>query len=253
MTILRVAWTFSLAGLWTTLELGQIYMLLLLASVGAWLFLKQGRYRVAGLLIGILIAVKPNFLLWPLLLLLAGYVSVFVVASVTAVLISLAPLLVFGYTVYIDWLKATGAFSGIALPGNGSLPGLLARLGLPWLSVPLGVVLICVVLIWAWRCRPSPVKLSGLALVLVFLISPVTWPGYTLFLLPVFLERTWSYTLRIAAVMLAIPHVLVWFGSQVSIELYVIVGSLYCWALILVLIALAKEQHSLLRKPASPG
>ena len=242
MTILRVVWAFSLVGLWTALELGQIYMPLLLASVGAWLSLRQGRYRVAGLLIGILVAIKPNLFLWPLLLLLAGYVSVFVVACVAAALISLVPLLIFGSTAYVEWLKATVAFSGIALPGNGSLLGLTARLGLPWLGTLLSAVLVIIALVWAWRCRPSAVKLSGLALVILLLVSPVTWPGYTLFLLPVFLERgTGLNRLRVAALILVVPHMLVWLGYQVSPELFVIVGSLYCWALLFILIALARR------------
>jgi hypothetical protein len=68
----QVVWSFSLAGLWSALELGQIYMLLLLIVVGAWRLLRGGWQVPAGILIGLLFAIKPNFAVWAVALIFPG-------------------------------------------------------------------------------------------------------------------------------------------------------------------------------------
>src|SRR5690606_17847336 len=49
----------SLAGLWHMVYYLQVYAPLLLAVVGAWLLMRRGSYVWAGILIGIVIAIKP--------------------------------------------------------------------------------------------------------------------------------------------------------------------------------------------------
>ena len=85
-------WASALAGFWDTLFLGQIYLPLVLAGVAAWLLLERGAGLWAGLLIGIVVAMKPNFLVWPVLLLLSGHYRSAVAAFVIASAISLIPL-----------------------------------------------------------------------------------------------------------------------------------------------------------------
>ena len=58
----RLAWALCMTGIWYTLLMGQIYVLLLLLCVGAWLSLKSNKPVLAGGMIGLLAAVKPNFL-----------------------------------------------------------------------------------------------------------------------------------------------------------------------------------------------
>ena len=84
-------WAFALAGLWDTLSLGQIYLPLVLVAVVAWVFIEQGRRSLAGALIGIVVAMKPNFAVWPVLLLLAGHRTIALWAIGSAALLSLAP------------------------------------------------------------------------------------------------------------------------------------------------------------------
>jgi hypothetical protein len=58
---IHVAWAFGFAGFWGTLHWGQIYAPLALITTGAWLLLRRRHYAPAGLLIGALVAIKPNF------------------------------------------------------------------------------------------------------------------------------------------------------------------------------------------------
>ncbi|MBY5635159.1 DUF2029 domain-containing protein [Rhizobium leguminosarum] len=58
---------------WDTLYLGQIYTPLVLACIIAWLRLEKGDHLVAGIMIGLLISMKPKFCGLPVLLFLAGH------------------------------------------------------------------------------------------------------------------------------------------------------------------------------------
>ena len=82
----KIVWALGLAGLWATLALGQIYIPLALACIAAWLLIEWRKFGTAGVIIGILIAIKPNFIVWPILLLLAGHSTVAVPALLSAAL-----------------------------------------------------------------------------------------------------------------------------------------------------------------------
>ncbi len=231
---LRIVWAMGLAGLWHTLEARQIYMPLLLLCVVAWLLLRQRRYGLAGILLGVLVALKPNFAVWPGLLLLAGYWRVAIPALAAAAAISVLPALVYGPRIYFDWLAASRAFTGMLLP-NASLASIATRLGVPWLGTLSAVALLLALAMWAWKRRPEVAAVSGLALVGALLASPLTWTGYTLFLLPALFERSWSWPEKVAAAMLAFPTFLVlhWFGLSWWHSL--LLGPTYGWALLLIL------------------
>ena len=64
---LRVAWVFASAPFWETVSLGQIYALLALPTALAWVLLERWPL-LSGVLIGVVAAFKPNFLVWPALL-----------------------------------------------------------------------------------------------------------------------------------------------------------------------------------------
>ncbi len=127
-TPLRVAWAFAFMALWYTLLLGQLYALLLLASVIAWLLLKDAsrerawpRQILAGLLLGLLVAIKPNFLFWPFLLLLTGWYAAAFTAFGLAGVITVIPAVVFGPGIYLDWLAALARLPGDGAPGQSVL------------------------------------------------------------------------------------------------------------------------------------
>ena len=78
---IRVLWILGMGGVWYTFQLGQIYTILLLLTTAAWLSLWKRKWVAAGIFIGAVCAVKPNFLVWPVLLVVgrsrkAGYAAI---------------------------------------------------------------------------------------------------------------------------------------------------------------------------------
>ena len=63
----------SMAGVWHTLGYLQLYAPLILAVAAAWLLMRRGNLLLAGIAIGLMVAIKPNFALWPVLMLAAGH------------------------------------------------------------------------------------------------------------------------------------------------------------------------------------
>ena len=119
----RVLWAFYMTGIWNTLLMGQVYVLLLLLAVGAWLFMDKKQFIFAGFLIGILAAIKPNFLLWPGLLLFGGYWIPAITALFSFGLLFILPLFSFGSLVYIQWIEMLLLYKAAPLAKNMSLYG----------------------------------------------------------------------------------------------------------------------------------
>lgn len=238
---LRVVWALCLAGVWSTLTLGQLYLPLVLLAVGAWLMLRRGQQRGAGLLIGALVAIKPNFAVWPALLFLAGDVTTALVAAGVAGGLSVLPALVYGPRIYQQWVATFASQPWVGYPTNGSLLGLAARLGVPWLGVALSVALLVSASVWTWRRRPSSLNASALALSASILASPEAWSGYSLFLLPLFFRRSWTPPLAIAGALLLVPDTLVEAWSALSTWQFVLFGFLSNLALALVLAGVIQQ------------
>lgn len=201
---LIVLWLFAVAGFWYTLWLGQIYVALFALLLTAWLLLERGHsVLLAGVLIGLTVAIKPNFALWPLLLLLAGHGRPALVATATALAVSAVPLLLESPAVYAQWLEAAREYSRAAISANASLFGMAERVGLPPLGYLLSAAAVVACAVFVRRMRPSQSQTSSLGIVLTLLIGPLSWVGYTLFMLPVLLSRRWGrWEVAIAASML---------------------------------------------------
>jgi hypothetical protein len=241
---------FALAGFWDTLLLGQIYLPLVLAGTAAWLFLERGERVRAGVLIGLVVAMKPNFLVWPAILFLAGHRTVAVAAIITAAAVSAIPLIVLGPEVYRQWfaLIASDRERAVFLT-NASLGGLAARVGLPKLGVVLGLALLAGLALWALRQRPNVLRASGPALVAALLASPIAWVHYTLFLLPILFARWQWLSIRVvtALLMIPVPFIIGQFGRPSWVQLTT--GSVYAWAVVLCFLALlAAECREALRR-----
>ena len=241
VVIWRSTWALSLAALWHTLQLGQIYVPLLLAAAGAWVLLRGGRPWQAGILIGLVVAIKPNLAFWPLLLLLGGYGLVGGSAVASAIVVSLLPVFAYGPRIYTRWLAACASFDSVVLPGNGSLLALASRLGAPWLGNLLTAVLVVGTATLVWRRRPPALVTSGLGIVVSLLASPICWLGYTMLLLPTLMARKWTLSLRAAAFILTIPFPLVVQQFQLSRPRFVVFGSIYGVALLLALLEFCRE------------
>lgn len=239
-TSLRITWAWSLAGLWSTLVAGQIYIPLAFAAVVAWLLLRQGRQVAAGVFIGVLVAAKPNFLVWPVLLLLAGYWGAGAAAFISFGGASLLPVLVYGPDIYRNWLAVLSTPTWMSSPTNASLYGLASRLGVPMAGSVLSVGLLLVAALWAWRYRPPVLRVASLGLVCSLLSSPIAWTGYLLVLLPIFFEWRRLLGISVAAALLVVSDWFVLGFYRESPLHFAVLGFLSNWALLLVLVTLVK-------------
>ncbi len=256
--LIMALWAFALSGFWDTLLLGQIYLPLVLAGVIAWILLERGAEVWAGILIGLVCAMKPNFAVWPALLLLSGTYRPALASIACVAVVSAIPLAVFGPEIYRQWLELLAADQERAFfLTNVSLTGLAARVGLPALGMALSVLLLAASALWALRWRPAPLRASSVGLVVSLLASPIAWIHYTLFLIPVILRRWDLNSMRLVALLLIVPvpFIIAQFGRAPWTQFTI--GSLYNWAMVLCLIVLAADELRLRRversaKPADP-
>jgi hypothetical protein len=243
-----VLWAFSLAGFWDTLFLGQIYLPLVFAAVAAWLLLERGRDLPAGILIGLVVAMKPNFLVWPVLLFLAGYRRPAVAAGVTGALVSLIPLAVYGPEVYRQWFELIAADRDRALfLTNASFAGLAARMGVPLLGTALSLALLGTLALWAFVKSPDRQRVSALALLASLLASPLGWIQYTLFLLPVLLSHWSRPSIKVVGLLLIVPVPFIIDRLGAPSLTQITTGSVYGWALVLCLAILLADEWRLAR------
>lgn len=89
-------WAFTLAGFWHTLTLGQVYILLFFLTAAGWVLLQKEKYIFAGIIIGLVVAIKPNFGLWVVFLLVAGYYKTSIASAITFLTVSVIPAIPYG-------------------------------------------------------------------------------------------------------------------------------------------------------------
>lgn len=236
---LTILLALNFAGLWHVVEYGQIYMPLFALATAAWLLMKRGSDRdlvLAGLLVGVIVAVKPNFVVWPALLFLAGYRWPAFASLTVAGAISAIPIAVDGLTLYRQWVEVVLAFPGLEWPGNMSLMSLTSRAHL----LPVGVLLaLCAAgwtALWASKGRDArAVSSAGIGLAL--LLGPVSWAGYALMLLPVLFSMTWTRLTWTAMALFCVPFFIVMRLSTSQLDhpflQYVFFGGMYSIALLL--------------------
>ncbi|MFZ5822131.1 MAG: glycosyltransferase family 87 protein [Chloroflexota bacterium] len=207
---LRTLWAFALAGLWHTIGLGQIYTLLLLLTTLAWLSSRRNQFVATGIFIGLLVSIKPNFILWVLLLASQKNWKSVLGASLAIIICAAIPLARMSPEVYSQWLEAAQVDSHVLMmPGNSSLLGLTSRMGIPQVGAILGLLFLGITFLAVYRSRditPNPEALNSTGVFLSLLISPISWVGYTILTLPYFLsQRRWGYSTLIAAAILTLP------------------------------------------------
>jgi hypothetical protein len=240
-------WAFTLAGFWQTLTLGQIYVLLLLFIILGWIFLQRKWYILSGLAIGVVLAVKPNFLLWPIFLLVTGYFTTFLTSIASGLLISSIPLFFYGIEIYQQWWQASAPqIATLILPGNSSILGLTARFHDVTAGLVISLMMICV-LFYLTRSKSmagnvSSEQVSGLGILASILASPISWVGYTIFLLPIFFcLKKWSLPILLSAAILSFPFGVILKLWQTSLLNFIIFGWFYGWGTLLFLGALVKN------------
>lgn len=184
----------------------QIYPFLALLFVAAWLLLKANKQVAAGILIGFLVLLKPNFGLWPLFLFFTTYRKSSLYAAASCAFFGLIALPFYGTDVYAEWLVSMFKLSGdnhYIFPSNVSFEAMGLSLGHVHIGQLIALALIGISLYLVIR-RPTLLNASGLALSLGILASPVGWIDYAIFLAPM-LFVPWSKKFAFAMLLLSMP------------------------------------------------
>jgi len=247
------AWALALPALWDGLQLGQIYLGLLVVVAGAWYLLERGCAARAGLLIGIFLAVKPNFLFWPVLLFFTGHRRAAVWAGISFFALSLLPLLVFGPDIYKQWFDVvvaeTGGREGFFT--NASIMSIGYRAG----STVTTVLLVLAILTWTvaqiLRKQTDVADASAIGIGLGIVLSPVAWFHYMIFLLPAMLTRRWSPRILIAAVLMLVPAAMLHMiymsplaqNPALTGPVLATFGSVYSWTALFLLAGFARRNN----------
>ncbi|MGI6379399.1 MAG: glycosyltransferase family 87 protein [Anaerolineae bacterium] len=207
-SFLRSLWFISVSPVWYSIVLGQIYAFLLFLVIVVSHLTRRRRWRAAGIFMGILVACKPNFAVWPATLLLAGYWQVALAAGLAAGLCVAVTALVYGPAIYVDWLAITKEYSVLITHcTNVSFHGIAANMGLPLAGWILSVAALCACALWALVTRPEAEQIAAPAIAISILAAPLGWVSYTLFLLPTMATKQWSWRMRIAATILLVPFI----------------------------------------------
>ena len=235
---MQFAWALSLAGFWHTLHLGQIYTFMLILLVMAWMLFKNNKPVAAGIFLGIVIAIKPNFILLALLLCVAGNWQLFLSAGVTAASISAIPLITNGFGIYRQWLEASLVFTPnmLVFPGNNSFEGLSVRFGSIAAGVTISLLSIILLIFYIYNSKPNKEKVISLGILISLLASPIAWTGYTILALPIFFSRKqWSWPFWFAAAILSVPFLIPLNLFILSSFNFVFFGWFYGWGLLVLL------------------
>jgi hypothetical protein len=202
--LLRALWALAIFPFWFTLEVGQVYVALVALAAGVWIALDRERDDLAGLALGLLVAWKPNLILWPLLLFLAGRRRASLVAVAVSGALSVWPALVYGPSIYAEWVQASAATTA-GIGGYGFLSYVARDMGAAWLGVLASLGLVIGAIIWGWFNRSAARQASEVGLIVSLLALPITSAGYLALLVPVFFGRSWSQLTFVAAAVLLVP------------------------------------------------
>ena len=201
----QILWFLLARAMFNTLWLGQDYSLMIVLAVAAWVLLERDRQLAAGIALGVLAAAKPNYALWPLLLVFCGRWKASAAAAVVAAALCALPLALYGPGIYGEWMRAVASDPHWFFPNEVSLAGLATRAGHARVGEALAAaLLVAAVAVVAWK-RPSLRVTSGVALSVGMLASPLAWYQYAMLLGGPLLARRWNWGLTVVLLILLQP------------------------------------------------
>lgn len=241
MQLRQLLWLGLSSAVFDTFSAGQIYFLLLLLSTLVVVCVEKKKDFAASIALGLLVAVKPTTIFWPVFLFLSGRRRLCVRSLCTTALATLVPIILYGSIIYRQWIAVLKGDEHWIIPTDISVPAYFARLG----SKNFGMGLAGLISAWLaytiWKKRPSVTTTSGIALCATLLCAPLAWSAYTLMLAPAFVVRRWGNTETIAALLLMIPSgSLAWILSSGSRLGLVAAGTGYFIAIWLILICFVR-------------
>jgi alpha-1,2-mannosyltransferase/arabinofuranan 3-O-arabinosyltransferase len=189
----------------STLALGQIYSLLALGLVAAWVADRRDRSVLSGVALGLVVAVKPLLapvVLWPLV---SRKWQAFAATLIAGTAVTLVGVIVAGAGTTLDWIRYTSRLRADGFWDNNTIPGAASRIftendyvepiaSVPW-ALPVAYALgIGGVILTAVVARRDP-EMGLWALVAASLLaSPIAWHNYLVLLGPavlLLLARGW--------------------------------------------------------------
>lgn len=165
-----------------TLALGQVYGLLTAALTLAWLAERRNRAVIAGIAVGLAIALKPSLLpllAWPVLRRRSGMLSAALVAGAVGTGVGIAAA---GWSATLDWLRELAAQRPDGFLDNDSLGALAVRFGQPIWCGYLAASVLLVITVRRARHRPEIAVWALTAAAL--LLAPIAWNNYLVLLAP---------------------------------------------------------------------
>ena len=194
-TVIGVVMLLLSSPLLATLALGQVYPVLALGLVVAWVADRRDRQEISGAALGLVVALKPSLLpvlLWPLV---RRRWRALLAALISGAAATLVGVLVLGVGATLDYIRVLREQPVSTYWDNASLPSAAARLftenpyaqnvaTLPWM-VGIGYALgIIAIVLTAIRVRHGP-EVGLWALVAASLLaSPIAWHNYLVLLGP---------------------------------------------------------------------
>jgi alpha-1,2-mannosyltransferase len=179
-----------------TLVLGQMYPLLALGLVAVWVAERRDRPKIAGFVLGLVVAIKPSLApvaLWPLVRQRWGMFGATLASIMTATLVGVV---IAGPAAMLDWLRVLDSERLNGFWDNASLPAAAARLfrenefvapiaTLPWWIEPATYALgVGIIILTILKIRQDSEMGIWVLVAASLLASPVAWHNYLVLLGP---------------------------------------------------------------------
>jgi hypothetical protein len=203
----KILWLILSSSVLMTLWLGQDYSMAFFLACLVWLLFQSNRMDASAIVVGIIVAMKPNFGFWPVMLFLAGHRRAAAISTSTAIVLSALPILIYGPSVYLQWLHTAALpVPHFIFPSDISLVGLFSRMGFHTTGI-IGAVLVALALLfYVWRARPTQIETAVIAICAGILCAPLAWYYYILIAAPFFAtSKSWGWYETLTAVLLALP------------------------------------------------
>jgi hypothetical protein len=211
---------------------GQIYFLLLLLSTLGIICLERNQMGRASIAIGLLVAIKPTFIFWPLFAAASGRVRLAIRSLAVTAVVYLAALFLYGASVYRAWLDALANDNHWVFPADIALPAYFMRFGMPRIGIAVDLTIAAAMAVAIWKLRPSITLTTGIALCAAILLSPLGWAAYAIAVAPAFVAYKWNALGNTAAILLSINGLaltLIFSNAPITISVAGIDYSLGLW------------------------
>ncbi len=264
---LRAGWAVLATGMLfmsspflATLALGQMYPVLALGLVAAWVWDRRERHLLSGVALGLVVALKPSLapvLLWPVVRLRW---RAFAAAIVTGLVGTLIGVVALGPRATLDWFGILLRSPLSTYWDNASLPASVARMftenkfaeplaTLPWLVPAAYAVGVGITILTAARVRHEAEGGLWALTAASLLASPVAWNNYLMLLAPAILLLMARGRTPLALLLLALQFIppqwpLLWQGKDTALATLAL--TLYLYVLIahwLAFLTLGKGQE----------